>query len=236
MSEADARPTKMRDPVCNKVSFSINQKSWAALEALRAELQVDSAVDVIRQALTLLSLAAQTSRERGQVILRAKNGTETAVQIGLPLNKINSPSMEYANGSHSQRVTALLSMVPLNRGYEALVTYISDGDTATSCLSPLRYCEMLNIDLQTLADLAHVHRDTLTATPASKNVQIYLRQTLRVLRAAFDLSGDIQKVTFWYRNDPLSPFGHKTAEQLVSEERTDDVLSYVESLQAGASG
>jgi Arc/MetJ-type ribon-helix-helix transcriptional regulator len=219
-----------------KISFSIAEESSAALEVLRKHLRVDSAADVIRQALTLLSLATKTTREHGEVLLRATDGTETAVQIGLPLNKIDLPITEYARGSHSERVVALLRMVPSNRGYEGFTTYISDGDTDTSCLSPLRYCEMLRIDLETLANLAHVHRDTLIQMPASKHAQRYMRQALQVLRAAFDLFGDIHKATFWYRNEPLSPFEYKTAEQLVSEDRTNDVVSYVESLHAGASG
>jgi hypothetical protein len=223
-------------PVDERVSFSIDGRSSAALEALRRNLQVDSATEVIGQALTLLSLATQTSRERGRVILRAEDGTETAVQIGLQVNEIDSPIMECARDSHSERVAALFRMVPPIRGYEGLATYISDGDTATSCLSPLRYCEMLRIDLQTLADLAHVHRDTLTEMPASKHVQKYMRQALRVLRVAFDLSGDIHKATSWYRYESLAPFDGKTAERLVSEERTDDVVSYIESLQAGSAG
>ena len=67
-------------------------------------------------------------------------------------------------------------------------------------------------------------------------MQKFLRQALRVMRAAHDLSGDINRAIFWYRNEPLQPFGYKTAEQLVSEGRTEDVLRYVESLEAGAAG
>jgi hypothetical protein len=39
-----------------------------------------------------------------------------------------------------------------------------------------------------------------------------------------------------YRNDPLSAFGHKTAEELVAQGRTEDVLRYTASLEAGAAG
>jgi hypothetical protein len=56
------------------------------------------------------------------------------------------------------------------------------------------------------------------------------------MRAAHDLSGDVGRSIFWYRNEPLPPFGYKTAEQLVIEGRTEDVLRYVSSLQAGAAG
>lgn len=38
------------------------------------------------------------------------------------------------------------------------------------------------------------------------------------------------------RYEPLSVFGYKTAERLVSEGRTDDLLRYVASIEAGAAG
>jgi hypothetical protein len=41
---------------------------------------------------------------------------------------------------------------------------------------------------------------------------------------------------FWYRNEPLPVFGYKTAEQLVSDGRAEDVIRYVVSLEAGAAG
>jgi hypothetical protein len=59
---------------------------------------------------------------------------------------------------------------------------------------------------------------------------------LRVIRAATDLSGDVNRALFWYRNEPLQSFGYKTAEQLVSDGRTEDLLRYIESLEAGAAG
>ena len=77
---------------------------------------------------------------------------------------------------------------------------------------------------------------TTSPPPASEGVQRFLREALRVLRAATDISGDVSRATFWYRNEPLTPFGYKTAETLVSEGRTEDVLRYVMSLEAGAAG
>ena len=64
----------------------------------------------------------------------------------------------------------------------------------------------------------------------------YLREALRIIRAATDISGDLQRALFWYRNAPLPVFDYKTAEQLVSEGRTEDLLRYVTSLDAGAAG
>lgn len=72
--------------------------------------------------------------------------------------------------------------------------------------------------------------------PSSEGVQRFLREAVRVLRAASDVSGDISLAMFWYRNEPLPVFGYKTAEQLVSDGRAEDVIRYVVSLEAGATG
>lgn len=40
----------------------------------------------------------------------------------------------------------------------------------------------------------------------------------------------------WYRNEPLPVFDYKIAEQLISEGRTENLLRYVTSLEAGAAG
>jgi len=53
------------------------------------------------------------------------------------------------------------------------------------------------MDLQTLAAQAHVHRNTLSRAPASESVQRVLREALLVIRAAADLSGDVDRALFW---------------------------------------
>ena len=57
---------------------------------------------------------------------------------------------------------------------------------------------------------------------------------LGTIKAATDLNGDLNKALFWYRDEPLSAFGYKTAERLVSEGRTDDLLRYIASIEAGS--
>lgn len=120
--------------------------------------------------------------------------------------------------------------------FDGFMDFLRDREVGAVALSPKRFSEALNVDLQTLAGLAHVHRNTLSRAPASESVQRFLRESLRVIRAATDLSGDVERALFWYRNEPLQPFGYKTAEQLVSEDRTDDLLRYIASLVAGVSG
>ena len=124
----------------------------------------------------------------------------------------------------------------LGKNYEHFVEYLRDPDTPGPMLSPKRFSQALHIDLQTLAEQAHVHRNTISRAPTSQGVQRFLREALKVIKAGSDISGDMNQVLFWYRNEPLSAFSYKTAEQLVSEGRTEDVLRYIASMEAGAAG
>lgn len=120
--------------------------------------------------------------------------------------------------------------------YQHFVDYLKDPETVAFGLSPKRFSQALGIELQTLAEQAHVHRNTINRAPNSRGVQEFLREALRIIKAATELTGDINRALFWYRTEPLGTFDYKTAEQLVSEGRTDDVLRYVISLEVGAAG
>lgn len=132
--------------------------------------------------------------------------------------------------------TATHAVPTFSKNFEGFLDFLREEGAGASTLSPNRFSEVLSIDLQTLAAQAHVHRNTLSRAPASESVQRFLREALRVLRAATDLSGDVDRAIFWYRNEPLPTFGYKTAEHLVTDGRTEDLLRYIESLEAGAAG
>jgi hypothetical protein len=121
-------------------------------------------------------------------------------------------------------------------GFDAFMASLPDPHSVAPIVSARRFGEALHIDLQTLAQQAHVHRNTLSRRPGAESVQRFLREALRVIRAATDNSGDVNRALFSYRNEPLTVFDYKTAEQLVSDGRTDDLLRYVASLEAGAAG
>lgn len=134
-------------------------------------------------------------------------------------------------------MTATTHIAPtFNKNFDGLLNFLRDQEVGAASLSPKRFSEVFSMDLQTLAAQAHVHRNTISRAPTSESVQRFLREALRVIRAAADLSGDVDRSLFWYRNEPLQPFGYKTAEQLVSDGRTEDLLRYIESLEAGAVG
>lgn len=124
------------------------------------------------------------------------------------------------------------------RSFDGFLAFLreSNNEHSIAILSPARFSAILNIDTQTLAQQAHVHRNTITRTPGSESVQRFLREALRVIHAAVDISGDMGNAIFWYRNHPLAAFGYKTAEKLVEEGRTEDLLPYLASLDAGVAG
>ena len=134
-------------------------------------------------------------------------------------------------------MTATAAAVPnFNKNFESFLEFLRDQEAGAAMLSPRRFSEVFSMDIQTLAAQAHVHRNTISRAPSSEGVQRFLREALRVIRAAADLSGDVDRALFWYRNEPLQPFGYKTAEQLVSDGRTEDLLRYIGSLESGAAG
>jgi len=90
--------------------------------------------------------------------------------------------------------------------------------------------------LQDLANLAGVHRTTVTETPTNSRLQRFLREALRALSAAYEVTHDRDRSIFWFRNTPIPEFGHRTAERIVAEGNTDAVVSYLASIANGSSG
>jgi hypothetical protein len=104
-------------------------------------------------------------------------------------------------------------------------------------LSPVKFINLMKIDLNTFATRAHVHRNTVSRAPGSTTVQEHIRQNVRVLKAVFDLNGgDVQKALVWFKNEPLREFEYKTAEAVVAEGRADDVIKLLEMYEVGAAG
>ena len=103
-------------------------------------------------------------------------------------------------------------------------------------IQPERFAEALHLRVQDLAKLAGVHRTTVTETPSNARLQRFLREALRALSAAFEVTRDRDRSIFWFRNSPIPEFGHRTAETLVAEGKTDAVVAYLTSIAAGSSG
>lgn len=114
------------------------------------------------------------------------------------------------------------------------ITPFQDGEKPI--LSPTRVGEEFLLGIQDLADLSHVHRDSVRTHPENKHLQATLLNLLRVRSAAMAVSRDPKKAAFFVRNQPIPSFGHKTALQLVGEGRTEEVIGYLASIEAGFVG
>jgi hypothetical protein len=106
----------------------------------------------------------------------------------------------------------------------------------TPYLSPVRIGDFFGLQVQELAERAHVHRNTLKARPQAPQLQKYLQGMVRALAAATEMTGDEKRAAFLLRNEPLRAFGYKTADALVQEGRVDAVIAYLESFAGGAAG
>lgn len=132
---------------------------------------------------------------------------------------------------------ATVDAVPVfERNFDRFMSFLRDVESSPASISPRRYGQVLRLDMQTLATKAHVHRNTLSRAPDAESVQHYLRESLRVVRAAVDISGSVEEAIFWFKNNPLPAFDYKTPQDLVSEGRTDVLIKYIQSLQAGFAG
>lgn len=121
-----------------------------------------------------------------------------------------------------------------NDGFDRFVEALRNPDG--TWIAPERFASALALRQQDLAQLAHVHRSTVTDAPANAKLQGYMRDTLRVLSAAMQTTSESNRAIFWFRNVPIPEFGHQTAERLVATGHTDAVLSYLAVAESGSSG
>ena len=132
---------------------------------------------------------------------------------------------------------ATIEAIPVfERNFDGFMNYLHDVDASPASISPKRYGLILRVDMQTLAAKAHVHRNTISRAPDAESVQRYLRESVRVMRAAVDIAGSVEQAIYWFKNNPLPVFDYKTPLDLVSEGRTEVLVRYIQSLQAGFVG
>lgn len=105
----------------------------------------------------------------------------------------------------------------------------------TPYISPKRVAEVLGVQLSRLAEIAGVHRNTLS-NPSSERLQDRLRDMVRVITAAAEMTGDLDKALYWFRNEPIVTLKHKTAAELVGDGHAAAVLAHLIELSDGANG
>jgi uncharacterized protein (DUF2384 family) len=128
-------------------------------------------------------------------------------------------------------------MVQAQLARNAVVSGFVDSlqEPRTPYISPQRLSKALGVKVASLAELTGVHRNTLR-NPSSERLQGRMREMVKVITAATELTGDLDKAIYWYRNEPIADYSHRTAAELVSEGHAEAVLAYLRDLENGARG
>ena len=128
-------------------------------------------------------------------------------------------------------------MVQAQLARNAMVSGFVDSlqEPRTPYISPQRLSKALGVKVASLAELTGVHRNTLR-NPSSERLQGRMREMVKVITAATELTGDIDKAIYWYRNEPIADYSHRTAAELVAEGHAEAVLAFLRDLENGARG
>ncbi|MBN8955026.1 MAG: DUF2384 domain-containing protein [Rhizobiales bacterium] len=112
----------------------------------------------------------------------------------------------------------------------ALTQYAVNGFFA-----PRKIAEALRTTSEEVARTAGLGRDAVQRKDRvhSDKTQRRLREMVEVINKVEPRFGSTLMAYAWYRSEPLSGFSGQTAMQLVRTGRADDVLDYVDAVDAG---
>ncbi len=103
-----------------------------------------------------------------------------------------------------------------------------------SHISPDKLAKRLNMTLAELGVMVGLHRNTLSRSPASPEVQRKLSVVTGILQRMMSVTGaDDTLAAFWFRYEHLAGFGPVTAADLVQEGNADAVLAFLQMVEDG---
>jgi len=101
--------------------------------------------------------------------------------------------------------------------------------------APSKIVETLRTTSDELARSLGLGKDAIQRKDriASDRTQRRIRQMVEILNKVEPRFGSALLAYAWYRSEPLSGFSGQTAMQLVHANRADDVLTYIDAIDAG---
>jgi len=101
--------------------------------------------------------------------------------------------------------------------------------------APRRIAETLRTTSEELARTAGLGKDAVQRKDRvrSDKTQRRLREMVEVINKVEPRFGSALMAYAWYRSEPLPGFSGQTAMQLVRSGRADDVLDYIDAVDAG---
>ncbi len=113
---------------------------------------------------------------------------------------------------------------------------ISSGENSDNGLfAPRKIAEAFRTTSEEVARTAGLGRDAVQRKDRirSDKTQRRLREMVEVINKVEPRFGSQLMAYAWYRSEPLPGFSGQTAMQLVRSGRADDVLDYVDAIDAG---
>lgn len=112
----------------------------------------------------------------------------------------------------------------------SLAQYADDG-----IFSPRKFAETLRTTSEEIARTAGLGRDAIQRKDRirSDKTQRRLREVAEIMNKVEPRFGSALMAYAWYRSEPLPGFSGFTAMQLVRDGRADDVLDYIDAVDAG---
>jgi hypothetical protein len=93
-----------------------------------------------------------------------------------------------------------------------------------SSLSAELVADALGLQMQDLARIAHVHRNTVYSASESPKMQSAMREILRVLAAACVARGDVRAAITWLRNYPLAEFDYRPPIDVITDGKSSMLI------------
>jgi uncharacterized protein (DUF2384 family) len=111
-----------------------------------------------------------------------------------------------------------------------LARYADDG-----LLAPRKIAEALRTTSEEVARTAGLGKDAIQRKDRvrSDRTQRRLREMVEIINKAEPRFGSAMMAYAWYRSEPLPGFSGQTAMQLVRNGRGDEVLDYIDAVDAG---
>jgi hypothetical protein len=118
----------------------------------------------------------------------------------------------------------------INEVAMGLAQYADDGFFA-----PSKIARALHTTSEEVARTAGLGRDAVQRKERvrSDKTQRRLREMVEILNKVESRFGSSLMSYAWYRSEPLSGFSGQTAMQLVRDGRADEVLDYIDAVDAG---
>nr|WP_246679686.1 hypothetical protein [Mesorhizobium sp. B2-3-5] len=105
----------------------------------------------------------------------------------------------------------------------------------TPYISPKLLSQALGVKVANLAQLTGVHRNTLR-NPASARLQGRMREMVKVISAATERTGAVDKAIYWYRDEPIADYGIARRPSLSPRVRSKQFWSSSGTLRTGLAG